>query len=115
MQVVLMVCKCLTTLRLRSESAREVFCRDSYYFRLVIDWIMKTTTTGRKKWDTVDTREATQPVTLTARMTWYSKAVARGGVPQVHVHPPFQKTKKTISFVELFVFTPTIRNVNMFI
>ena len=36
-------------LRLRSESVRDYFCRDSYYFSLVIDWIMTTTTTGRKK------------------------------------------------------------------
>ena len=47
------------------------------------------------------------------------KAVARGGgVPQVHVYPPFKKNKQkkhTISFVEYFVFTPTILNANMFI
>ena len=88
MQVFLMVCKCLTTLRLRSESVRDDFCCDSYYFPLVIDWIMTTTTTGRKKWDTVDTREATQPVTLTARMTWYSN--------QIHDYTAFYAVKAEV-------------------
>ena len=70
MQVVLMVCKCLTALRLRTESVRDDFCRDSYYFSLVIDWIMTTTTTGRKN-GMYSEHSGIHSVTLTVRMTWY--------------------------------------------
>ena len=52
------------------------------------------------------------------RLNSYDKAVARGGATGACA-PPFSNkatnTKQTISFVEYFVFTPTILNANMFI
>ena len=57
---------CQTTLRLSLESVRDACCRHS------IDWIMKTTLTGRKKRDTVHGHPGRKLMTLTERMTRHS-------------------------------------------